>query len=91
MFPRFEHAVGDAKMSFVREAGVGCSRFISRGYQVASRGQSGRLRSNPSIDKHRNWAATHQLVFRKVVQPLAADQLELFPLCRRIGVKRCTR
>ena len=63
-------------MSFVREASVSCSRFISRADQVASRGQNGRLRPNPSIDYHGNWAAAHELVFRKVVQPLAADQLE---------------
>ena len=26
---RLEHAVGDAKMSFAREASVGCGQFIS--------------------------------------------------------------
>jgi len=63
-------------MSFAREASVGCSRFMSRADQVASRGQNGRLRPNPSIDDHRNRGAAYNPAFRKVVQPLAADQLE---------------
>jgi hypothetical protein len=64
-------------MSFVREAGCWLQQIhFQTPDQVASRGQSGRLRPNPSMDNHRNWAATHQLVFRKVALPLAVDQLE---------------
>jgi hypothetical protein len=77
MFPRFEHAVGEAEMSFVREVGVGCSRFISRGDQVASRGQNGRPRPNPSIDDHRNWAAAHDY---NLWRPINSNDLSAVPL-----------
>ena len=52
----------------------------ARADQVASRGQNGRLRPNPSIDDHRNWAAAHELIFRKVVnlwRPINSNDLSV--------------
>jgi hypothetical protein len=64
MFPRFEHAVGDAEMSFVREAGVGCSRFISRRLtksraagRAAACDQIHRLTITETALRHINWSS----------------------------------
>ena len=74
MFPRFEHAVGEAEMSFVREAGVGCSRFISRRLArsraaggAAACDQIHRLTITETGLRHINWFSTKSYRIRRPI------------------------
>jgi hypothetical protein len=84
MFARLEHAVGDAEMSFVREAGVGCSRFISRrptksraAGRAAACDQIHRLTITETGLRHINWSSAKSYCLWR---PINSNNLPAVPL-----------